>query len=83
MKSVVLFLLMNKKSIIIYEEEKKEVIEKTKGITLKMSSKDEELYDNSCEDEDAEMAMLTKRYKKLAFQHDQQMGRRNFRRDQF
>ena len=48
-----------------------------------MSSKDEELYDNSCEDENAEMAMLSRRYKKLAFQRDQRMGRRNFRRDRF
>ena len=54
----------------IDEEEKKEVIEKKKGITLKMSFKDEELYDNSCEDEDTEMEVLSKRYKKLAFQHD-------------
>ena len=27
--------------------------------------------------------MLAKRYKKLAFQRDQRMGRRSFRRDQF
>ena len=67
----------------IDEEEKKEVIEKKKGIALKMSSKDEELYENSCEDEDVEMAMLTRRYKKLAFQRDQRMGRRNFRKDRF
>ena len=43
-----------------------------------MSSKDEELYDNSCEDEDAEMAMLARRYKKLAFQCDQRIGRNFF-----
>ena len=67
----------------IDEEKKKEVIEKKKGIALKMSSKDEELYDNSCEDEDAKMTMLARRYKKLAFQCDQRMGRRNFQRDQF
>ena len=48
-----------------------------------MSSKDEKLYDNSCKDEDAEMAMLSRRYKKLAFQRDQRMGRRNFWRDRF
>ena len=41
----------------IDEKEKKEVIEKKKGIALKMSSKDEELYDNSCEDEDAETCL--------------------------
>ena len=67
----------------IDEEEKKEVIEKKKGIALKMSSKDEKLYDNSCKDEDAEMAMLSRRYKKLAFQRDQRMGKRNFWRDRF
>ena len=54
----------------IDEEEKKEVIEKKKGISLKMSSKDEKLYDNLCEDEDAKMAMLARRYKKLLFQRD-------------
>ena len=51
----------------IDEEEKKEVIEKKKGITLKMSFKDEELYDNSWENEDAKMAKLARSYKKLAF----------------
>ena len=66
----------------IDEEEKKKAIEKKKGIALKMSFKDEELYDNSCEDEDAEMEMLARRYKKLSFQHDQRM-RRNLRRDRF
>ena len=29
------------------------------------------------------MAMLARRYKKLAFQRDQQMGRRNFKKDRF
>ena len=47
------------------------MVEKKKGITLKMSSKDEKLYENSGEDKDVEMAMLAKRYKKLAFQRDQ------------
>ena len=32
-----------------------------------MSSKNEELYDNSCENEDVEMEMLARRYKKLPF----------------
>ena len=50
---------------------KKVVKKKKKGITLKMSSKKEELYNTSCEDEDAEMVMLARRYKKLAFQRDQ------------
>ena len=31
----------------------------------------------------AEMTMLARRYKKLSFQHDQRMGRRNFLRDRF
>ena len=38
---------------------------------MKTSSQNEELYEDSCEDEDAKMAMLTRRYKKLAFQCDQ------------
>ena len=68
----------------IDEEEKKEVIKKKKGIRLKMSSKDEELYDNSCEDEDAEMAMLVRRYKKLLFNvinrwEEETFGEINFR----
>ena len=48
-----------------------------------MSSKEEELYDTTCEDEDSEMEMLVRRYKKLGFQRDQKMGigRRNFKRD--
>ena len=32
--------------------------EKKKGIALKISSRSEELYEDSCEDEDAEMTML-------------------------
>ena len=59
------------------------MVEKKKGVALKTSSRNEELYEDSCEDEDVEMAMLARRYKKLAFQRDQRMGRRNFRRDRF
>ena len=66
----------------IDEEEKNELVEKKKGISLKISSQSEELYEHSCEDEDVEMAMLPRRYKKLASQRDQQMGR-SFRRDRF
>ena len=36
----------------IDDAEKKKIIEKKKGLALKMSSKDEEVYDNSCEDKD-------------------------------
>ena len=77
------FLTYKQKVNQIDEEEKKELVEKKKGIALKTSSRNEELYADSCEDEDAEMAMLAKRYKKLAFQRDQQMGRKSFRRDRF
>ena len=49
----------------IDEEEKKELVEKKKGLALKTSSRNEEQYEDSCEDKDAEMAMLTRRYKKL------------------
>ena len=65
------------------KKEKKEIIEKKKSIALKTSSRSEELYEDSCEDKDAEMTMLARRYKKLAFQRDQRMGRRSFRRDRF
>ena len=50
----------------IDEEEKKQVVEKKKGIALKMSSKKKELYETSYEYEDAKMAMLARRYKKIA-----------------
>ena len=49
----------------------------------KTSSRSEEHYEDSCEDEDAEMAMLARRYKRLTFQRDERMGRRSFKRDQF
>ena len=45
----------------IDEEEKKEVVEKKNGLALKISSKKEELYETSCQDEDVEMAMLARR----------------------
>ena len=56
-------------SLLTYEQEVNQIDEeeKKKGIALKTKSKDEELYDNSCEHEDAEMAMLARRYKKLLF----------------
>ena len=60
----------------IDEEEKKELVEKKKGIALKTSSRSEELYEVSCEDEDVEMAMLARRYKKLAFQRDQRIKKK-------
>ena len=47
----------------IDEKEKNEVVEKKKGIALKMSSKNE-LYEDSCEDQDVKMEMLARRYKK-------------------
>ena len=67
----------------IDEEENKELVNKKKSLALKTSSRNEEQYEDSCEDEDVEMAMLARRYKKLAFQRDQWMGRRNFRKDRF
>ena len=67
----------------IDKEEKKELVEKKKGIALKTSSRNEELYEDSCEDEDAEMAMIVRRYKKLTFQRDQRMERINFEKKQF
>ena len=67
----------------IDKEKKKELVKKKKGIALKTSSRSGELYEDSYKDEDVEMAMLARRYKKLAFQRDQRMGRRSFRRDRF
>ena len=66
MKFVVLFSLMNKRSIKLMKKRKKKSLKKERYST-EMSSKDEELYDNSCEDKNAKMAMLAKIYKKLAF----------------
>ena len=48
------------------EEDKKEMMEKKKSLALKTSSREEETYESAYEDEDAEMAMLARRYKKLA-----------------
>ena len=45
----------------IDEEEKKELVEKKKGLALKTSSRNEEQYEDSCEDDDAEMALLPRR----------------------
>ena len=67
----------------IDKEKKNEVVEKKKGLALKMSLCEEEIFYTFCED--VEMTMLAKRYKKLAFKQDQRMriGRRNFIRDRF
>ena len=46
------------------KKRRKELVEKNKGIALKTSSRNEDHYEDSCEDEDAEMAMLARRYKK-------------------
>ena len=59
------------------EEVMKEIVEKKKSLALKISSREEE---TAREDEDAAMAMLAKRYNKLALQLDHRMGKRNFRR---
>ena len=48
------------------EEDKKEMVEKKKSLALKISFREEETYESTCEDEDAEMAMLARRYNKLA-----------------
>ena len=77
------FLTYEQKVNQIDEEKKKELVEKKKGIALKISSRSEKLYEDSCEDEEVEMAMLVRRYKKLAFQRDQRMGKRSIRRDRF
>ena len=61
----------------------KEAVGKKKSLALKMSSHQEKISESSCEDEEDEMAIMTKRYKKLVFQKSQQMGRGNFNKNPF
>ena len=67
----------------IEKEEKKEAIDKKKNLGLKMSSHQEETSESSCEDEEDEMPIVVKRYKKLVFQKSQRMGRGNFNKNWF
>ena len=67
----------------IEKEEKKEAIDKKKNLGLKMSSHQEETSESSCEDEEDEMAIVSKRYKKLFLQKGQWMGRKNFNNNRF
>ena len=62
----------------IEKKEKNEAIDKKKSLALKISSHQEKTSESSCEDEKDEMAIVTKRYKKLVLQKGQRMGRRNF-----
>ena len=64
-------------------EEKNEVVEKKKCLTLNISSCEKEIGESCCDDEDAEMAMLAKRYKKLTFEKNQRMRKWKFKRDRF
>ena len=66
-----------------WKKKKNEVIGKKKSLALKMSSHKEEISESSCEDEDAEMAMLAKQYKKLTFEKNQRMRKWKFKRDRF
>ena len=43
-------------------------MEKKKSLALKINFREEETYKTACEDEDDEMAMLARKYKKLVFQ---------------
>ena len=64
-------------------KKKKGTCREKEGYSIEKISRSEELYEDSMEDEDVEMAMLARRYKKLVFQRDQRIGRRSFRRDRF
>ena len=55
----------------IEEEERKEVVDKNKNLSLKMSSHQEETSESSCDDEEDEMAIMAKRYRKLVLQKGQ------------
>ena len=48
-----------------------------------MSSHQEKISESSCEDEEDEMAIVAKRYKKLVLRKSQQMERENFNKNQF
>ena len=67
MKYVDLFSPMNKEVNQFDEEEKKEIVEKKKSLALKISSRKEETYESTCEDEDAEMTMLARNTTNLLF----------------
>ena len=55
------------------KEENMEIVDKKKSLALKINSHKEEIGESSCEDKDAEMAMVAKRYKKIVFQKSQRM----------
>ena len=48
-----------------------------------MSSHQKEISESFCKDEEDEMAIVAKRYKKLVLRKSQRMGRRNFNNNQF
>ena len=48
-----------------------------------MSSHQKETSESSCEDEEDEMTIMAKMYKKLIFQKGQRMGRKNFNNNRF
>ena len=47
------------------EEKQTKVVDKKKSLVLKMSSHQEKISESSCEDEEDEMAIVAKSYKKL------------------
>ena len=57
------------------EEKENKEVDKKKSLALKMSSHKKETSESSCEDEEYEMAIVAKRYKKLGFQKSQRMER--------
>ena len=49
------------------EDEKKKIIDKKKSLGLNLSLHQEEISESSFEDEEDEMVIVSKRYKKLVF----------------
>ncbi|WRX34116.1 zinc finger protein [Theobroma cacao] len=63
------------------EEDQRETKEKKKSIALKASILEEELEELSCDDDD-ELALVARKFKKLMGRRNRRIGRRGFRKDQ-
>ncbi|WRX24196.1 zinc finger protein [Theobroma cacao] len=63
------------------EEDRREAKEKKKSIALKANIFEEELEELSCDD-DGELALVARKFKKLMGKRNQRLARRGFRKDQ-
>ncbi|EOY03357.1 Uncharacterized protein TCM_018339 [Theobroma cacao] len=63
------------------EEDRREVKEKKKSIALKASILEEELEELSCDD-DEELALVARKFRKLMGRRNRRLARRGFRKDQ-